>query len=300
MRQRPRQPEPRLRRGARKLPVLRAILLSIAVGLPRVEPNRIPGPHHAFFPDILTLFTSLKSRDATQYRGQLQRLIARTYPKEDFYHSPFLAGRLQLALVFPRGRQAGFGALTVNLVKADGGAPVDFLVVAVSGLARRSGPGASSLPRRWGLLAVLAGRFGNQGAAQLSRGWPQGAVATVPRPRTKQPDSAGSSSEIPVAPSALCPVGVPLSLARVEHPSLGPPFGMALARSRRPFPVPHPAARAGTHPNNARAGGRRRPAPDRKPPCNQVTLNRVATRGVHPSSGDMAEKPGRSCRSLVL
>ncbi|TPP45266.1 hypothetical protein CGC20_1040 [Leishmania donovani] len=194
----------------------------------------------------------------------------------------------------------GFGALTVNLVKADGGAPVDFLVVAVSGLARRSGPGTSSLPRRWGLLAVLAGRFGNQGAAQLSRGWPQGAVATVPRPRTKQPDSAGSSSEIPVAPSALCPVGVPLSLARVEHPSLGPPFGMALARSRRPFPVPHPAARAGTHPNNARAGGRRRPAPDRKPPCNQVTLNRVATRGVHPSSGDMAEKPGRSCRSLVL
>ncbi|AYU76219.1 hypothetical protein LdCL_070010100 [Leishmania donovani] len=205
------------------------------------------------------------------------------------------------------------------------------LVVAVSGLARRSGPGASSLPRRWGLLAVLAGRFGNQGAAQLSvrrakrewvgpghrgqrpptlllrvgrgagqRGWPQGAVATVPRPRTKQPDSAGSSSEIPVAPSALCPVGVPLSLARVGHPSLGPPFGMALARSRRPFPVPHPAARAGTHPNNARAGGRRRPAPDRKPPCNQVTLNRVATRGVHPSSGDMAEKPGRSCRSLVL
>ncbi|TPP45286.1 hypothetical protein CGC20_1140 [Leishmania donovani] len=152
----------------------------------------------------------------------------------------------------------GFGALTVNLVKADGGAPVDF------------------------------------------RGWPQGAVATVPRPRTKQPDSAGSSSEIPVAPSALCPVGVPLSLARVEHPSLGPPFGMALARSRRPFPVPHPAERAGTHPNNARAGGRRRPAPDRKPPCNQVTLNRVATRGVHPSSGDMAEKPGRSCRSLVL
>lgn len=179
----------------------------------------------------------------------------------------------------------------------DMGDPPSLPLVRLRRVVAVSGPGASSPPRRWGLLAVLADRFGNQGATQLSvrrakrawvvpghrgqrpaiprprvrwgagpHGWPQGAAATVPRPQTKQLDGTGSSSETPVAPSALCPVCVPLCLACVKHPPLGPPFGIAPARSRHPFPVPHPAARAGAHPNSARAGGRRRLAPDREPP----------------------------------
>lgn len=159
----------------------------MAVGLPRAELNRIPGLHHAFFADIFTLFRPLKGKDATQaalrsalcgggaprgaansfttrrafpvarHGGQLQRPVARTYPKEDLHH-------IHLGLGVRPMRRTGWhfaGALDVAAARAAG-----LGAVCSHGCGPPRGPPALSTWHRFSQSCTTALPHGRGGAGR--------------------------------------------------------------------------------------------------------------------------------------